>query len=98
LRAAGRASELTSVGIDSWAVDYGLIDRAGALLGNPVRYRDGRTNGVAARVFEHVPAADLYRATGLQHLPFTTIFQLVTAGPQREYAEKLLLVPDLMAY
>jgi rhamnulokinase len=96
LRASG--SGLTSVGIDSWAVDYGLIDDSGALLGNPVHYRDARTNGVAARVFEKVPAEKLYATTGLQHLPFNTVYQLVAAGSGLTHAAKLLLIPDLIAY
>jgi sugar (pentulose or hexulose) kinase len=95
LRAAGGG--LTSVGIDSWAVDYGLIGDAGALRGNPVHYRDGRTTGVAARVFEKVPAEKLYATTGLQHLPFNTVYQLV-AESDLAHAAKLLLIPDLIAY
>ena len=50
LRSAARAADLASVGIDSWGVDYGLLGPDGALLGNPVHYRDGRTDGVAAEV------------------------------------------------
>lgn len=90
LRAAGGG--LTSVGVDSWAVDYGLIDGSGALLGNAVHYRDGRTNGI--------PAEDHYATTGLQHLSFTTSYQLAAAAgsPQLGIAEKLLLIPDLIAY
>ncbi len=95
LRTAGRPA---SVGVDSWAVDYGLLDATGALLGNPVHHRDARTDGVAARV--PVPAAELYGTTGLQVLPFNTIYQLVAAAgtPQLAAARDLLLVPDLIGH
>lgn len=97
LRAAG---QVASVGIDGWAVDYGLLDRDGALLGNPVHYRDGRTEGAAERVWQKVPAAELYAATGLQHAPFNTLYQLAAAqgSAQLATAESLLLVPDLLSY
>lgn len=94
LRAAG--DPLAGVGIDSWAVDYGLLDRSGALLGNPVHYRDSRTEGVAERVLSLVD--DLYARTGVQVLPFNTVFQLVAAArtPQMSLADRLLLIPDLL--
>lgn len=97
LRAAG---PVDSVGIDSWAVDYGLLDADGALLGNPVHYRDGRTEGVAEKVWATVPAAELYAATGLQYAPFNTLYQLAAARGTRELAQasRLLLIPDLLAY
>jgi rhamnulokinase len=85
------------VGIDSWAVDYGLLDKAGRLLGNPVHYRDARTDGVMERVLESVPAADLYDITGLQQLPFNTIYQLVVE-PFISQAKTLLMIPDLLGY
>ncbi|WP_369276414.1 rhamnulokinase family protein [Streptomyces sp. R11] len=95
LRAAG---QVDSVGIDSWAVDYGLLDADGALLGNPVHYRDSRTEGVAEQVWATVPAAELYAATGLQYAPFNTLYQLTAAraAAQLRYAERLLLIPDLL--
>ena len=100
LRAAARTFDLASVGIDSWAVDYGLLDADGALLGNPVHYRDGRTDGVADEVLARIPAADLYAATGVQQLPFNTIYQLTAAArtPQLAAARTLLLIPDLLGY
>lgn len=69
-RTAGRG-QVDSVGIDSWAVDYGLLDADGALLGSPVHYRDSRTEGVAEKVWSTVPAEQLYAATGLQYAPST---------------------------
>ncbi|MEV6170642.1 rhamnulokinase family protein [Streptomyces sp. NPDC051954] len=97
LRAAG---QVDSVGIDSWAVDYGLLDADGALLGNPVHYRDPRTEGIAEKVWATVPAPELYAATGLQYAPFNTLYQLVAArsAEQLAHAKRLLLVPDLVSY
>ncbi|MBC2902320.1 FGGY-family carbohydrate kinase [Streptomyces cupreus] len=97
LRAAG---QVDSVGIDSWAVDYGLLDADGALLGNPVHYRDARTEGVAEKVWASVPAAELYAATGLQYAPFNTLYQLTAAreSEQLAHAQRLLLIPDLLTY
>ncbi|MFI6932222.1 rhamnulokinase family protein [Streptomyces sp. NPDC050287] len=102
LRAAGAhcGGRLDSVGIDSWAVDHGLLDADGALLGNPVHYRDARTEGVAEKVWATVPAPELYAATGLQYAPFNTLYQLIAArsSDQLAHAKRLLLVPDLLSY
>lgn len=99
LAEAARAADVVSIGIDSWAVDYGLLDASGRLLGFPYHYRDGRTDGVAERVARVLPPDELYRVTGLQHLPFNTVFQLSAhTGPEREAARTLLLVPDLLTY
>jgi rhamnulokinase len=100
LRAAARLSDLASVGIDSWGVDYGLLDAAGDLLGNPVHYRDSRTDGVVADVLAKIPAAELYAITGVQQLPINTIYQLAAAArtPQLAAARTLLMIPDLLAY
>ncbi|MFI6977009.1 rhamnulokinase family protein [Embleya sp. NPDC050154] len=101
LRAAGRtAGTPVSVGIDAWAVDFGLLDASGALLGNPVHYRDGRTEGVPERVYARVPAAELYAITGIQHAGFNTVHQLVAAAdtPQFAVARQALLIPDLISH
>jgi rhamnulokinase len=97
LKAAG---QVDSVGIDSWAVDHGLLDAEGALLGNPVHYRDPRTEGVAEKVWATLPADELYAATGLQYAPFNTLYQLVAArsSAQLAHARRLLLIPDLLTY
>jgi rhamnulokinase len=91
---------LTSVGVDSWGVDYGLLDETGALLGNPVHYRDHRTDGVMDRVLAGIPAAELYATTGIQLMPINTIFQLAAAAgtPQLREARTLLLIPDLIGF
>jgi rhamnulokinase len=96
LTSAAGAFDLAGAGIDSWGVDYGLLDATGALTGNPVHYRDARTAGVLAGV----PFAELYAVTGIQHLPFNTIYQLTAAAgsPALAAARTLLLIPDLLAY
>ncbi|NUR50699.1 MAG: rhamnulokinase, partial [Hamadaea sp.] len=97
LRAAG---PVDSIGVDSWAVDYGLLDADGRLLGNPVHYRDARTDGVVAQVLGRVPAERLYATTGLQLQPFNTVFQLMAARDTAQFAaaKTLLLIPDLLGY
>lgn len=95
IRAAGPVS---GVGIDSWAVDYGLLDSSGELLGNPVHYRDSRTDGVLERVVSAIPARELYDVTGLQQLPFNTLYQLVSEEDRLADAATMLLIPDLLGY
>jgi sugar (pentulose or hexulose) kinase len=96
LSAAATTFPLASAGIDTWGVDYGLLDATGALIGNPVHYRDSRTDGVTVPV----PAETLYSVTGIQHLPINTIYQLAAAAgtPALAAARTLLLIPDLLAY
>jgi sugar (pentulose or hexulose) kinase len=100
LREVVRTGPLDGIGIDSWAIDYGLLDRDGELLGTPYCYRDRRTDGVPERVAASVSATEAYAVTGLQQLPFTTIYQLVAARGSAavEAATTLLLVPDLFGY
>lgn len=97
--AAKQAPNLASIGIDSWAVDYGLL-RQGRLLGAPFHYRDERTAAGVEAVHGVVPFAELYRVNGLQFLPFNTVYQLATerdAG-MLDIADTALLVPDLIAH
>ena len=96
LSKASASFPLSSAGIDSWGCDYGLLDAAGALIGNPVHYRDRRTDGVTIPV----GASELYEVTGIQHLPFNTIYQVAaaTGTPALAAAKTLLLIPDLLAY
>jgi rhamnulokinase len=98
--AAGGGGGIASVAVDSWGVDYGLIDASGALLGNPYHYRDGRTEGLVEKVADQIPPHDLYAVTGLQFIPINTIYQLASATgtPQLEAARTLLLIPDLIGY
>ncbi|WP_228489161.1 FGGY family carbohydrate kinase [Raineyella fluvialis] len=100
LRCAGRRGPVEAVGIDTWGVDYGLLDRDGRLLANPTSYRSERTEPMPERFFAHLPAADLYAVNGLQVQPFNTLFQLLAdrdlAGAS--LAKRLLLMPDLLGY
>lgn len=100
LAAAHRGGGFASIGVDTWAVDYGLLDADGSLLGNPVHYRDERTAGVPERFFSALPAGEHYAITGAQVQPFNTVFQvLASAGSaQLRAARHLLLVPDLLTY
>jgi rhamnulokinase len=95
-----RTGPLHGIGIDSWAVDYGLLDSSGQLLGDPYSHRDRRTDGVGERLVAELGAAELYDVNGLQQLPFNTIYQLVAAQgtPELAAAERLLLIPDLLGY
>ncbi|NUR75193.1 MAG: rhamnulokinase [Thermoleophilia bacterium] len=96
LRAAGHVD---SVAVDSWAVDFGLLDRSGALVENPVHYRDARRAAAAPTVFARVPPRELYDRTGIQLLPINSVFELAAMAADRDpafdAAERLLLVPDL---
>lgn len=97
-RARGLGRSVVSVGVDSWGVDYGLVDESGRLLENPVCYRDARTAGVMPRVFARVPRAEIFARTGIQFLPFNTIYQLAAhqAAGIPAGASRLLLIPDLV--
>ncbi|MGV2805881.1 rhamnulokinase, partial [Clostridium perfringens] len=87
-----------SYGIDSWGVDYGLIDRNGELIGVPYHYRDLRTEGMVEETCDQVGRERLFQETGLQFMPFNTIFQLnamlKSKSPMLEIADKFLLTPD----
>jgi len=104
LRAAGHTygAGVAGVGVDAWAVDYGLLDADGRLLGAPYHYRDGRTDGVREAVARVVPAAAQYARTGIAQLPFNTLYQLAAqrrAGDGAlELARSLLMIPDLLHY
>lgn len=105
--AAARGVTIRGIGVDSWAVDHGLLDAAGNLVDDPYCYRDPRTAGVPELVYSRVPFSEHYAVNGLQHLPFTTEFQVVAAAlaatgtpPDTAWlrAAHLLLLPDLVTY
>jgi rhamnulokinase len=100
LRKATAEAPLRGVAVDAWGVDYALLDGDGGLVGTPFHYRDGRGHAHVERAFERVPAAELYAVSGIQSLPYNTVFQLLAdEGSERfELAAHLSLVPDLMAY
>jgi len=93
----GRADGLAGLAIDSWAVDYGLLDANGALQGNPRHYRDTRTDAVIDDVHRKVDPARLYELNGLQFLPFNTLYQFA-AEPDLGAGRRALLIPDLLGY
>jgi rhamnulokinase len=102
LRAAERRARehhgagLAGLAIDSWAVDYGLLDANGTLRANPRHYRDPRTETVIDKVHSQVDPARLYTVIGLQFLPFNTLYQLAAEPDLAEH--HALLVPDLLGY
>ncbi|AYY11489.1 rhamnulokinase [Actinobacteria bacterium YIM 96077] len=99
--AAARAADesLACVGIDSWAVDYGLLDSDGSLLGPPVHHRDSRTDGIMDTVRQRLGDGHLYGITGLQFLPFNTLYQLLAEEEDRlTRAATMLLMPDLVVH
>lgn len=94
------AAPVDSVAVDSWAVDFGLVDADGRLLASPVHYRDGRRAAAVERVYERVPPRELYERTGIQLLPINTVFELAALvgenDPALAGADTLLLIPDLV--
>jgi rhamnulokinase len=92
--------QVESIGIDTWAVDYGLLDADGRLLAEPVSYRDSRTETVLDQVHAQLGPAQLYAMNGLQFLPFTTVYQLAAerVSPLWDRAAHVVLLPDLLAY
>lgn len=93
---------IDSIGIDTWGVDYVLLDRHGARVGLPVSYRDNRTDGVMARAMEQLGKAEIYGRSGIQFLPFNTLYQLRALMEQQpELAANVahaLLIPDYFSY
>lgn len=98
-RAAGQyGRSIVSVGVDTWAVDYVLLDKQEKVLGLPYHYRDARTNGMMEKAFQRVPRAEIFAQSGLQFLQFNTLYQLLAAQERDpellERADRLLLIPD----
>ena len=96
-RARSLGREITSLGIDSWAVDYGLIGSGGELIADPVCYRDDRTKDAMEQVFARVPRSEIFEKTGIQFQNFNTLYQLFSEK-RRDEAAGLLLLPDLLNY
>ena len=91
---------VTAIGVDTWGVDYGLLDAEGQLINAPFHYRDSRIDNTMEQVFQTVPKKEIYARTGLQFLPFNTIYQLTAekTRPELNHAEQLLFIPDLLNY
>jgi rhamnulokinase len=99
LQAAAAKGPVASIGVDSWAIDFGLLSKAGTLLDPPYHYRDRRTDGVMDRALARVPRKEIFASTGIQFLPFNTLHQLLAVNQSRPdllaAADRLLLIPDL---
>lgn len=102
LDGCGETERPDSIGVDAWGCDFGLLDRAGALVELPYHYRDARTDGVMQEIFTRVPREAIYDATGIQFLPFNTVFQLVAAAAKTpaalDAASRFATIPDLFNY
>ncbi|MBN1819542.1 MAG: rhamnulokinase [Prolixibacteraceae bacterium] len=91
-----------SIGIDTWGVDYSLINKEGQIIGLPYAYRDHRTNGIMEEFFKLMPSDEVYRLSGLQFMQFNTLFQLYSSvrekQSQMKIAKSLLFMPDTLNY
>lgn len=96
IRAASLGRPIESIGVDSWGVDYGLVDGDGQLVADPVCYRDSRTDDAMTRVFSIAPRAEIFQKTGVQFQKFNTLYQLFSE--ENKNASMLLLIPDLINY
>ena len=98
----GKAHHPASLGVDTWGVDFGLLDAQGNLLANPVMYRDARTDGMMDAVFARVPRREVFERTGVQFMPINTLYQLmslaVARSPLMDAAATFLTIPDLLNY
>ena len=97
-----RYGKIDSIGIDTWGVDFALLDEYGQLLENPIHYRDGRTAGMIEKSFEKISKDEFYEITGNQFMEINTAFQLLSLKENRshllERADVMLLMPDLFNY
>jgi rhamnulokinase len=91
-----------SIGVDTWGVDFALLDRQGALLSNPHHYRDSRTEGMIEKAFQRLPREEIFERTGIQFMRMNSLYQLLSmalsSSPFLEAAETLLMIPDLFNY
>ncbi len=99
-KAVRKTGRIESLGVDSWGVDFALLDRDGSLISNPYHYRDPRTEGMEERAFDRMPREEIYEVTGIQFLPINTLYQLLAmeGSPLLGAARTLLLIPDLIGY
>lgn len=101
-KACNEATAIDSIGIDTWGVDFVLLDKAGNRVGLPVSYRDSRTEGVMPQACLALGREEIYRRTGIQFLPFNTLYQLRALAEQQpallRQVEHALLMPDYLSY
>lgn len=97
-----KCGTISSIGVDTWGVDFGLLDEEGRLLENPVHYRDSRTAGMLEKSFDYIDKNQFYEITGNQFMEINTAFQLLSLKLNREQilerTDKMLLMPDLFNY
>jgi len=102
LVAREHSDPLAGIGLDTWGVDFGLLDRDGALISNPYHYRDSRTDGMLEEAFRRVPREEIFEQTGIQFMPLNSLYQLLamvmTRAPALDIAETFLTMPDLFNY
>jgi rhamnulokinase len=102
LAARKSGGRLASIGLDTWGVDFGLLDRGGSLLGNPYHYRDSRTAGILDELFRRMPREAIFETTGIQFMPINTICQMlsmvIARSPVLDAAQTFLAMPDLFNY
>ena len=102
LKLSRSGETVDAIGIDTWGVDFGLLDKNGHLLSLPVHYRDARTNGIPEKVRAIIPDGELFARTGIAFNSFNTLYQLYAmkeeGDPALESAQDLLFLPDLLAY
>ncbi len=102
LAAGQHAEQLVSIGLDTWGVDFALLDRRDTLIGNPYHYRDSRTDGMLAAAFERVPREQIFAQTGIQFMQINTLYQLLALAlardPALEIATTFLTIPDLFNF
>jgi rhamnulokinase len=99
-KAASNTGRIESLGVDSWGVDFALLDKDGSLISNPYHYRDPRTEGMEERALDRVPKEEIYGTTGIQFMPINTLNQLLAmeGSPLLGAAQTLLMIPDLIGY
>jgi rhamnulokinase len=100
--AARSGGEIAGVGVDTWGVDFALLDEGGRLLGNPYHYRDSLGSGLLERTLARVPRSEIFDATGIQLMELNTLFQLALlrerGAAELAAAGRLLMMPDLFSY
>ncbi|MEG1996536.1 MAG: rhamnulokinase family protein, partial [Oscillospiraceae bacterium] len=102
IKKAVSAGGFDSIGIDTWGVDFGLIDKNGDLITNPVHYRDTRTEKISEEVFKKIPQDEIYKRAGIQFMRFNTLYQLAYLCENKpqliEKTDKIVMMADLFAY
>jgi rhamnulokinase len=100
--AVKNGTKLEGIGLDTWGVDFALLDRNSTLLGNPFHYRDARTDGMLDEAFRLIPREAIFENTGIQFMQINTLYQLLSMvlskSPLLDVAQTLVTIPDLFNY